>query len=116
MPSVPPTQAEKLTRIKAAPVRGTRKSHHPQRVAWPAGDPCRTEHPHAPDSKDTLPRCWRAPYCPHSSIRPTGEINANECHYCLDCQVTYWDAYKCPPLVEQRKRCERRGQQFKHKL
>ena len=54
--------------------------------------------------------------CPSQAIRPTGEINANECHYCLDCQVTYWDAYKCPPVVEQRKRCERRGQQFKHKL
>jgi NosR/NirI family nitrous oxide reductase transcriptional regulator len=54
--------------------------------------------------------------CPSQAIRPTGEINANECHHCLDCQVTYWDAYKCPPVVERRKRCERRGQPFKHKL
>jgi NosR/NirI family nitrous oxide reductase transcriptional regulator len=54
--------------------------------------------------------------CPSQAIRPTGEINANECHHCLDCQVTYWDAYKCPPEVERRKRFERRGQQFKHKL
>jgi len=54
--------------------------------------------------------------CPSQAIRPSGEINANECHYCLDCQVTYWDAYKCPPVVERRKRFERRGQQFKRKL
>jgi NosR/NirI family nitrous oxide reductase transcriptional regulator len=54
--------------------------------------------------------------CPSQAIRPTGEINANECHHCLDCQVTYWDAYKCPPVVERRKRFERRGQLFKHKL
>ncbi len=46
--------------------------------------------------------------CPSQAIRPTGEIDANECHYCLDCQVTYWNAYKCPPLVEKRKRSERR--------
>ena len=54
--------------------------------------------------------------CPSQAIRPTGEINANECHHCLDCQVTYWDAYKCPPVVERRKRFERRGQPFKQKL
>ncbi len=51
--------------------------------------------------------------CPSQAIRPTGEIDLNECHYCLDCQVTYWNAYKCPPLVEKRKRFERRGQPLK---
>jgi len=45
--------------------------------------------------------------CEVQAIRPTGEIDANECHYCLDCQVTYWNNYKCPPLVEKRKRRER---------
>ena len=54
--------------------------------------------------------------CPSQAIRPTGEINAKECHYCLDCQVAYWNPYKCPPVVEQRKRSERRGQPFRHKL
>jgi NosR/NirI family nitrous oxide reductase transcriptional regulator len=54
--------------------------------------------------------------CPSQAIRPTGEINANECHHCLDCQVTYWDPYKCPPMVERRKRFERRGQPFTRKL
>ncbi|MDH3690691.1 MAG: 4Fe-4S binding protein [Gammaproteobacteria bacterium] len=47
--------------------------------------------------------------CPSQAIRPTGEINANECHYCLDCQVTYWNAHRCPPLVEKRKRLEKTG-------
>ena len=46
--------------------------------------------------------------CEVRAIKPTGEIIENECHYCLDCQVTYWDAHKCPPLVEQRKKAELR--------
>ncbi len=46
--------------------------------------------------------------CEVQAIAPTGEINKNECHYCLDCQVTYWNEYKCPPLVRERKKRERR--------
>lgn len=46
--------------------------------------------------------------CPVRAIRATGEINANECHYCLDCQVVYYSNIKCPPLAERRKRRERR--------
>ncbi len=46
--------------------------------------------------------------CEVQAIRPTGEIIENECHYCLDCQVTYWDENICPPLVEKRKKRERR--------
>jgi len=45
--------------------------------------------------------------CEVHAIRPTGEINPNECHYCLDCQVTYWDDYQCPPLAEKRARREK---------
>ncbi|MFN2309353.1 MAG: 4Fe-4S binding protein [Gammaproteobacteria bacterium] len=45
--------------------------------------------------------------CEVRAISATGEINANECHYCLDCQVTYWNAYKCPPLAQRRKRHEK---------
>jgi len=45
--------------------------------------------------------------CEVQAIKVTGEINYNECHYCLDCQKTYWDEYKCPPLVMKRKRLER---------
>ncbi|MEN8205248.1 MAG: 4Fe-4S binding protein [Pseudomonadota bacterium] len=45
--------------------------------------------------------------CDVQAIRPTGEINPNECHYCLDCQVTYWDDHNCPPLSEKRIRREK---------
>ncbi len=45
--------------------------------------------------------------CEIQAIDDTGKINPNECHYCLDCQVTYWDDHKCPPLVERRKKRER---------
>lgn len=44
--------------------------------------------------------------CEVRAISPTGEINANECHYCLDCQVTYWNQGKCPPLVQKLRRRE----------
>ncbi|PLW68598.1 4Fe-4S binding protein [Pseudohalioglobus lutimaris] len=42
--------------------------------------------------------------CQIGAIKPTGEIIDNECHYCLDCQVTYWDEHRCPPMVRKRKR------------
>lgn len=45
--------------------------------------------------------------CEVRAIRPTGEINANECHYCLDCQVTYYNVNRCMPLVERRLRHQR---------
>ncbi len=45
--------------------------------------------------------------CEVRAIRQTGEINANECHYCLDCQVTYYNERKCMPLIERMKRRER---------
>ena len=45
--------------------------------------------------------------CEVQAIRTTGEINPNECHYCLDCQVTYWDDHQCPPLSEKRIRREK---------
>lgn len=46
--------------------------------------------------------------CQIAAIKPTGEIIDNECHYCLECQVTYWDNQKCPPLVDKRKKRESR--------
>jgi len=44
--------------------------------------------------------------CSVRAIRPTGEINANECHYCLDCQVIYYNEKVCLPLIDRRKRRE----------
>ena len=52
--------------------------------------------------------------CSVRAIRPTGEINANECHYCLDCQVIYYNDKVCLPLIDRRKRREQqlvRGQE-----
>lgn len=45
--------------------------------------------------------------CQVGAIKPTGEIIENECHYCLECQVTYWDEHRCPPMVRKRKRRDR---------
>ena len=36
--------------------------------------------------------------CEIQAIQPDGVINMRECHYCLDCQVTYFRDDKCPPL------------------
>ena len=47
--------------------------------------------------------------CEVRAIRPTGEINANECHYCLDCQVTFYNDRRCLPLVERREKREARA-------
>lgn len=45
--------------------------------------------------------------CEIQAIHPDGTINANECHHCLDCQITYHNDDKCPPLVAKKKRRER---------
>ncbi|WP_249322223.1 NosR/NirI family protein [Halomonas sp. PGE1] len=45
--------------------------------------------------------------CHIQAIHPDGRINPNECHYCLDCQVTYHNDRKCPPMVVQRKKREK---------
>lgn len=42
--------------------------------------------------------------CEVRAIDSIGVINMNECHYCLDCQVTFHADHKCPPMVEKRKR------------
>lgn len=41
--------------------------------------------------------------CPLGAIKKSGEINMNECFYCLDCQVAYYDDHVCPPLAWRRK-------------
>ncbi|MCJ8168137.1 NosR/NirI family protein [Pseudomonas sp. A3.4] len=45
--------------------------------------------------------------CEIQAIHPDGRINANECHYCLDCQMTYHNPNKCPPLILKQKRRKR---------
>jgi NosR/NirI family nitrous oxide reductase transcriptional regulator len=51
--------------------------------------------------------------CEVRAIDKRGYINANECHYCLDCQVTYWDDKACPPLIAKRKRKEKHARRSK---
>jgi len=46
--------------------------------------------------------------CPVQAIHPSGAINPNECIYCLKCQTLYYDEFTCPPMVQRRKRRERR--------
>ena len=45
--------------------------------------------------------------CEIQAIHPDGHINHNECHYCLDCQMTYHNENKCPPLILKNKRAKR---------
>ena len=54
--------------------------------------------------------------CQIAAIKPTGEIIDSECHYCLECQVTYWDEQRCPPLVDKRKKREKREQNAREVL
>lgn len=44
--------------------------------------------------------------CPTGAIKSSGLIDMNECFYCLDCQVTYYDDHECPPLAARRKRLD----------
>ena len=46
--------------------------------------------------------------CEIQAIHPDGRINANECHHCLDCQMTYHNNNKCPPLVNKQKKRNRK--------
>lgn len=51
-------------------------------------------------------RC--AQECPVQSIHPLGQINPNECIYCMHCQTLYWDEHRCPHMIQRRLRRERR--------
>ena len=46
--------------------------------------------------------------CPVQAIRPEGQINVNECIYCMHCQLLYWDAHKCPVMIQKRLKREKR--------
>lgn len=46
--------------------------------------------------------------CMVQAIHPTGQINPNECLYCLHCQQVYYDDHVCPVMVARRQRRERR--------
>ena len=49
--------------------------------------------------------------CMVQAIHPEGEINVNECLYCLHCQVVYSDDHACPVVIQKRLKKERRAVQ-----
>ncbi|WZB76708.1 4Fe-4S binding protein [Achromobacter insuavis] len=58
------------------------------------------------DCGNPCQRC--AKECPVQAIEPTGEINPNECIQCLHCQMLYHHKQKCPHLIQQHGKRERR--------
>jgi NosR/NirI family nitrous oxide reductase transcriptional regulator len=59
---------------------------------WPeCGSPCQ--------------RC--AKECPVQSIHPEGQINVNECIYCMHCQELYHDDQRCPHMIQVRLKREK---------
>ena len=47
--------------------------------------------------------------CMVQAIHPEGEINVNECLYCLHCQIVYSDDEACPVMIQKRLKNERRS-------
>ncbi len=45
--------------------------------------------------------------CMVQAIHPEGNINVNECLYCLHCQVVYMDDHACPVVIQKRLKRER---------
>jgi NosR/NirI family nitrous oxide reductase transcriptional regulator len=45
--------------------------------------------------------------CMVQAIHPEGDINPNECLYCLHCQQLYYDDHCCPVMVQKRHKRER---------
>lgn len=45
--------------------------------------------------------------CMVQSIHPEGDINVNECMYCLHCQVVYSDKHACPVMIQKRLKRQR---------
>ena len=49
--------------------------------------------------------------CMVQAIHREGDINVNECLYCLHCQVVYSDDHACPVVIQKRLKKERRAVQ-----
>jgi len=46
--------------------------------------------------------------CMVQAIHREGNINVNECLYCLHCQIVYFDEHTCPVVIQKRLKRERR--------
>jgi NosR/NirI family nitrous oxide reductase transcriptional regulator len=47
--------------------------------------------------------------CMVGAIHPEGNINTNECLYCLHCQVNYFDGHVCPVVIQKDKKRARQA-------
>lgn len=54
--------------------------------------------------------------CMVGAIHPEGQINPNECLYCLHCQVVYFDKENCYVFIERRLRNERRAERVSQRI
>jgi NosR/NirI family nitrous oxide reductase transcriptional regulator len=45
--------------------------------------------------------------CPVQAIHPEGQINVNECIYCMHCQELYHDDQRCPHMIQIRLKREK---------
>lgn len=58
-----------------------------------------------PDCGSPCQRC--AKECPVQAIHPEGQINVNECIYCMHCQELYHDDHRCPHMIQVRLKREK---------
>ncbi|MCR4269259.1 NosR/NirI family protein [Nitratireductor sp. ZSWI3] len=58
-----------------------------------------------PECGSPCHRC--AKECPVQAIHPEGQINVNECIYCMHCQELYHDDQRCPHMIEVRRKREK---------
>jgi NosR/NirI family nitrous oxide reductase transcriptional regulator len=54
--------------------------------------------------------------CPVQAIHPEGQINVNECIYCMHCQELYHSDTRCPHMIQVRVRREKAAQMSVPKL
>lgn len=58
-----------------------------------------------PECGSPCQRC--AKECPVQAIHPEGQINVNECIYCMHCQELYHDDHRCPHMIQLRLKREK---------
>jgi NosR/NirI family nitrous oxide reductase transcriptional regulator len=58
-----------------------------------------------PECGSPCQRC--AKECPVQAIHPEGQINVNECIYCMHCQELYHDDHRCPHMIQVRLKREK---------
>lgn len=59
-----------------------------------------------PECGSPCHRC--AKECPVQAIHPDGQINPNECIWCMHCQDLFWDDHRCPSMIQRRMKREKR--------